>query len=168
MTEISNEQVSRYDRQIRLWGFDGQQRMLKSKILVIGVNPLTMEMSKNLVLGGIGQLSIMDDGIVNSSDTHNLYILGEEHVGEKKSKCIVSELKGFNPTVNIISVPQESEYTAQFFSDYDLVVASNSGMSEQVKINNVCREANIKFISANIFGLYGYIFCDLLDHDYKV
>ncbi|PVU86744.1 hypothetical protein BB559_006418 [Furculomyces boomerangus] len=118
MTEISNEQVSRYDRQIRLWGFDGQQRILNFVIL--------------------------------------------------KSKCIVSELKGFNPTVNIISVPQESEYTAQFFSDYDLVVASNSGMSEQVKINNVCREANIKFISANIFGLYGYIFCDLLDHDYKV
>ena len=48
---LSNEAV--YDRQIRLWGHEAQNRIQTSKVLICGVSALSAEVSKNLVLAGV-------------------------------------------------------------------------------------------------------------------
>jgi hypothetical protein len=41
-----------YDRSIRLWGKDSQQRIMTAKVLVVGLRSLSAEVCKNLVLAG--------------------------------------------------------------------------------------------------------------------
>lgn len=41
-----------YDRQIRLWGKNAQNRMSKAKVLVFGMRGLSVEICKNIVLAG--------------------------------------------------------------------------------------------------------------------
>ncbi|KAJ1531257.1 hypothetical protein HK096_007346, partial [Nowakowskiella sp. JEL0078] len=65
---ISVEEVALYDRQIRLWGLDAQARMRDSKILLINVDALNTEILKNLVLAGIGKITILDHRSVEESD----------------------------------------------------------------------------------------------------
>ncbi len=36
----------------------------------------------------------------------------------------------------------------------------------QIRINDVCRRLNKPFYAGGTYGLLGYIFCDLLQHDY--
>jgi molybdopterin/thiamine biosynthesis adenylyltransferase len=45
---ISETEAKLYDRQIRLWGIDAQQRMSKTRLLVYGMKGISSETCKNL------------------------------------------------------------------------------------------------------------------------
>ena len=45
---ISENEAKLYDRQIRLWGIDAQQRMSKTRLLVFGMKGISAEVCKNL------------------------------------------------------------------------------------------------------------------------
>ena len=62
-TSDETEAQVRYDRQIRLWGHEAQQRMRDSKIVVVSLGGLAVEIVKNLVLAGIGNLTILDNQV---------------------------------------------------------------------------------------------------------
>ncbi len=57
--ELSEKEAKLYDRQIRLWGVDVQKNMSKSRILVSGFTGLSVEVCKNLVLSGIGAVTLI-------------------------------------------------------------------------------------------------------------
>ena len=50
--ELGEKEAALYDRQIRLWGIQAQEKMQNSKILVSGVSGIHCEILKNLVLAG--------------------------------------------------------------------------------------------------------------------
>ena len=53
---------ARYDRQLRLWGAEGQGRLARCRVLAVGASPATCETMKNLILGGIRAFEMVDDG----------------------------------------------------------------------------------------------------------
>ena len=64
MSEVCDSPVRRevrYDRQLRLWGEHGQTGLESARVLIIGVNATTAELAKNLVLPGIGAVTLLDD-----------------------------------------------------------------------------------------------------------
>ncbi|KAJ1973275.1 E1 ubiquitin-activating protein aos1, partial [Dimargaris verticillata] len=74
---ISKDEVALYDRQIRLWGLDSQQRLRNAHVCVVGLKTcVALELCKNLVLAGIGQLSLYDARQVEQGDQGYLYCLG--------------------------------------------------------------------------------------------
>ena len=62
--EITEDEAALYDRQIRLWGVDAQRRLLSSRILLINMQGLGAEIAKNLVLGGVNCLTLLDSNEV--------------------------------------------------------------------------------------------------------
>ena len=62
---VTEQEVTQYDRQIRLWGLEAQNRLRSSKILLFGLKPLGAEICKNLVLAGIGEISVCDSEPIN-------------------------------------------------------------------------------------------------------
>ncbi len=52
MEKLSVQEAELYDRQIRLWGAEAQQRIRGSTVLIYGMNALGAEVSKNAVLAG--------------------------------------------------------------------------------------------------------------------
>eukprot|EP00918_Siedleckia_nematoides_P013874 GHVU01030166.1.p1 GENE.GHVU01030166.1~~GHVU01030166.1.p1 ORF type:complete len:183 (-),score=32.10 GHVU01030166.1:336-884(-) len=59
-TSLTHEEAIQYDRQIRFWGLDAQQRMKKTCVLLVGVNAINLEVTKNLALAGV-PLCVIDD-----------------------------------------------------------------------------------------------------------
>lgn len=97
-----SDEIALYDRQIRLWGVKAQERLVTycpllrfmslqadvwyfrlrtANILLITLKALANEVAKNLVLAGIGSLTISDDQFVTEDDVCSQFFVSEEHVG---------------------------------------------------------------------------------------
>jgi len=59
---------AKYDRQLRLWGVQGQQRLQQACILLVNADATGSETLKNLVLPGVGNIAVLDDKLVVDDD----------------------------------------------------------------------------------------------------
>ncbi|VDN24186.1 unnamed protein product [Gongylonema pulchrum] len=82
----------RYDRQIRLWGDEGQSRIENANICVLGSSALACEIMKNLVLAGIRSVQIVDAARIVAPDFGSNFFLDGE-IGEPRAKAVVKLLK---------------------------------------------------------------------------
>jgi ubiquitin-like 1-activating enzyme E1 A len=80
--ELSADEIALYDRQLRLWGIEAQNRMRKAHVLLITIRALGNEIAKNLVLAGIGSLTIMDSNLVTESDVASQFFISGEDIGK--------------------------------------------------------------------------------------
>jgi len=71
----------KYDRQVRLWGSHGQKLLSNSKVLLLGANSSGTETLKNLVLPGVGSVTIVDGETVTDRDCGNNFFVTEDTVG---------------------------------------------------------------------------------------
>jgi len=165
--QLNDEEAALYDRQIRLWGFDAQRRLRNSSILIVGGKALSNEVCKNLVLAGIGSLTIIDDEKVTTEDLGSQFLISEKNVGQNRAKAMKERLNKLNPSVkiNVISDSIESK-DISFYNDFDVVCVTGKSLDSLIKINTICRKNNIKFYASDVHGIFGYIFCDLLKHNY--
>ena len=75
----------KYDRQLRLWGSNGQKALMSCHVLVIGSGPVGSETLKNLVLPGLGNFTLLDDAIITKTDLSNNFFLDEKALGTSRA-----------------------------------------------------------------------------------
>jgi molybdopterin/thiamine biosynthesis adenylyltransferase len=80
--QLDEDEGRLYDRQIRLWGVTAQHRMRGASVLLVTLRGLAVEVAKNLVLAGIGNLTVTDDEIVSEDDLGSNYFLRDADVGQ--------------------------------------------------------------------------------------
>lgn len=166
---ISADEIALYDRQIRLWGVKAQEMIRSANILLIGIKALGSEVAKNLVLAGIGSLTILDPENVVEEDLGSQFLIGEGDIGKNRAEAAAVELRKMNPRVNIV-VDQESIMAKipQYFAAYHIVITTGQTFEMASTINMSCRMFNVKFYAADLHGMYGYIFSDLIVHQFVV
>lgn len=81
-TGLSADEIALYDRQIRLWGAQAQERIRSANILLVSLRALGTEIAKNLTLAGISSLTIIDDEPVTEEDLGAQYFLREDDIGK--------------------------------------------------------------------------------------
>ncbi|KAJ3148850.1 SUMO-activating enzyme subunit 1 [Geranomyces variabilis] len=165
--DLSKEEADLYDRQIRLWGLDAQQRMRQSQILVVNVTALSNEICKNLALAGVGGLTIIDTGIVNEGDVDVQFLLRETDIGTNMAEAVVPRIQKLNPRVQVCALSIDvHKQPREFFDNFDVVCCCNVGRYGMIRINDICRELGKKFYAVDTTGNIGYIFCDLNKHKF--
>jgi ubiquitin-like 1-activating enzyme E1 A len=89
--ELTADEIALYDRQLRLWGIEAQNRMRKANILLITIKALGNEIAKNLVLAGVGVLTVLDCGNVTEQDVASEFFVTAEDIRKNvRSLFIVS------------------------------------------------------------------------------
>ncbi|KAK3673567.1 E1 ubiquitin-activating protein aos1 [Recurvomyces mirabilis] len=168
---LSADEIALYDRQIRLWGAQAQERIRSANILLVSLRALGTEIAKNLTLAGISSLTIIDDEIVTEEDLGAQYFLREGDVGKSRAEAAIPRIQELNPRVSVKSggslanlLPQDQTYYAPF----SCVIACDHDFNTLSSINTAARFASIPFYAASIHGFYGYIFADLVSHDFVV
>lgn len=166
---ISADEIALYDRQIRLWGVKAQELIRNANILLIGMKALGNEIAKNLVLAGIGSLTILDHESVTEEDLGSQFLITQEDVGKNRAQAAAIDLRKMNPRVNLIA-DQESIMTKmpEYFAAFQIVIATGQPFEMASTINMSCRMFDVKFYAADLHGVYGYIFSDLIMHQYLV
>ncbi|KAG8089859.1 hypothetical protein GUJ93_ZPchr0011g28387 [Zizania palustris] len=169
---LTAQETALYDRQIRVWGVDAQKRLSKAHVLVCGVNGATIELCKNIVLAGVGSLSLMDDHVVTEDDLNaNFLIPPDESIYSSRSRAEVccESLKDFNPMVRVsVEKGDPSLIDGEFLDKFDIIVLSRTSMKTKLFVNDNCRKSSkhIAFYAIECKGSCGEIFVDLQKHSY--
>ena len=166
---ISSDEIALYDRQIRLWGVKAQEMIRNANILIIGMKALGNEIAKNLVLAGIGGLTVLDHEDVTEEDLGSQFLITDEDVGRNRAEAAAAELRKMNPRVNI-TTDQESVVNKmpEYFATFNIVITTGQSFEMASTINMTCRMLSVKFYAADVHGLYGYIFSDLIAHQFII
>ncbi|KAK7312712.1 hypothetical protein VNO77_36795 [Canavalia gladiata] len=158
----------KYDRQLRIWGEQGQEALEKSSICLLNCGPTGSETLKNLVLGGVGSITVVDGSKVEVGDLGNNFLVDESSLGQSKAKCVCSFLQELNDAVKAKFVEEYPETLIEtnpsFFSQFTLVVATQLVENSMIKLDRICREANVMLIFARSYGLTGFVRISLKEH----
>ncbi|KAJ5169183.1 DNA damage tolerance protein rad31 [Penicillium canariense] len=173
---ISADEIALYDRQIRLWGVQAQEKIRSANILLITVKALANEVAKNLVLAGIGSLTIIDHEPVTEADLDAQFFLEEAHrdeeiikQGKNRAEVAGPQIHRMNPRVKLhIDTSDVRTKQPEFFAQFDVTIATELDFATNTTINAACRIANRPFYAAGLHGFYGYIFADLISHDFVI
>ncbi|KAM1010190.1 hypothetical protein TB1_044823 [Malus domestica] len=162
------EPKTKYDRQLRIWGEQGQTALEKASVCLLNCGPTGSETLKNLVLGGVGSITVIDGSKVEPGDLGNNFMVDESSVGKSKAKCVCQFLQELNDAVKAKFIEEYPEVLIEtnpsFFSQFTLVVATQLGESSMVKLDRICREANVILIFARSYGLTGLVRISLKEH----
>ncbi|KAI8376441.1 uncharacterized protein BYT42DRAFT_574620 [Radiomyces spectabilis] len=164
---ITQDEAAIYDRQIRLWGLDAQQRIQKAHILVAGVRALTDETCKNLALAGIGSLTLLDHTTVIPEDLGAHFFFKENDIGKNRAVAAVPAIEALNPHV-VVKVDEGNiaDKDDAFFAEFDVVLLIHEKADILTRVNAIRKAQGKPFYAADAFGWFGYIFCDLNVHTY--
>ena len=155
----NNIDESLYSRQLYAIGIDTMQSMINSKVLIVNLDPLATEICKNIILSGIGEVTLADsDTKISEKDFGNYYI-SDLDLGKIRSDILCERLGALN--TNCIVNKYSGKLTEHIISKYNLIVFIGCNFDEfYFKLNEYCRTQNIKTIFTSSTGFYGYIFCD--------
>ncbi|KAI9167484.1 DNA damage tolerance protein RHC31 [Paramyrothecium foliicola] len=166
---ISADEIALYDRQIRLWGMEAQARIQNANILLITIRALASEVAKNLVLAGIGSLTILDGAIATEADLGAQFLLSESDIGQNRAQAASVNLQKLNPRVKInVDVEGVKTKGPSYFAGFDIVIATDLDPDSFNLINTATRLNGKAFYAAGVHGMYGFIFSDLIEHDYVI
>ena len=108
LSRSSQEKTEKYDRQLRIWGYQGESHIKQAHILLLGAGSTGSEALKNLVLMGIKEFTVVDQGKVSNYDVANNFFLPFNTVGEPRALVLCHYLKELNLDVkgnSIVSDP---------------------------------------------------------------
>ncbi|KAK3340965.1 hypothetical protein B0H65DRAFT_551362 [Neurospora tetraspora] len=165
------DEIALYDRQIRLWGMKAQEKIRSANILLITMKALANEIAKNLVLAGIGSLTINDHAVVSEADLGAQFFLSAEdgHLGQNRAVAASAALQRLNPRVKVVVDTDDIRTKhSSFYSSFDIVIATDLDADTLNVINTATRIHNRKFYAAGCHGLYGFLFADLIEHDFVI
>ncbi|KAK3841997.1 MAG: SUMO-activating enzyme subunit 1 [Linnemannia gamsii] len=165
---ITEDEAALYDRQIRLWGLEAQHRMRNASILIAGMRALSNEVCKNIILAGVGSITILEHEPVTEEDLGAQFLLRHEDIGRNRGEAAAEKARLLNPRVKVI-VDQENiaQKPDSYFTQFNIVCLTGCSPEQSIRIDNACRESKTGLYAAGVHGFFGYMFCDLTHHEYR-
>jgi molybdopterin/thiamine biosynthesis adenylyltransferase len=158
---FSNDQLERYSRQIilRKVGVRGQQRLLQSKVLVIGVGGLGAPAAMFLAAAGIGTIGLVDFDKVELSNLHRQIIHATKDVGKPKVISGQETINEINHDVDVVTYREwiSSSNITDIIKDrdYDFIIDGTDNFPAKFLINDACVLAAKPFSHAGIIRFEG-------------
>ena len=115
-----------YKRQmiLSMVGASGQEKLKKSKLLIVGAGGLGHPAATYLASSGVGEISIIDHDMVEASNLNRQIIFTPEDIGKSKAKILESSLKRQNPfiEVNAKQIKIDSSNALDLCDDFDVIL----------------------------------------------
>lgn len=151
----------RYSRQILFDGIgaEGQTKLLKSRILIIGVGALGTSQAELVARAGVGRLRIVDRDFVELSNLQRQSMFTEEDAQQRLPKVVAAEnhLGQINSEITIEPVIADvnSSNIEGLITDCDVVLDGTDNFATRYLINDACVKHNIAWIYGAAVGSYG-------------
>ncbi|ALB61306.1 molybdopterin biosynthesis protein MoeB [Cronobacter condimenti 1330] len=151
----------RYSRQLLLEdiAIDGQQKLLSSRALIIGLGGLGSPAALYLAGAGVGTLWLADDDAVHLSNLQRQILFGMNDIEQSKSLAAVRRLKALNPAIDTVALNQRLEGDAlrEAVAGVDVVLDCSDNMTTRQAINAACVAHGTPLITASAVGMGGQI-----------
>ncbi|GBG25630.1 Ubiquitin-activating enzyme, putative [Hondaea fermentalgiana] len=152
--------MDRYSRQIGAYGVEAMSKLIKMKVLIVGLRGVGVEIAKNLILAGPGAVTVADSNEVEMRDLGTNFFLTEEHVGKTtRAKACAPQLQALNRLVDVKA--HNGAITKDLVRAHSAIVLCEPTREEALKWNSYARLHNVAFYATGVHGLFGYAFADL-------
>lgn len=159
----SLQQTRRYSRQIMLPAVDlaGQEKLLSSKVLVVGMGGLGCAAAPYLCSGGVGQITLVDGDTIDLTNLQRQILYTDADIGKYKAETAAARLQQQNPDIHLQAICQfaDAELLADLVSRHDLVLDCTDNLSVRQQISDACVLAKKPLISAAAIRFEGQLCC---------
>ncbi|PBC34412.1 SUMO-activating enzyme subunit [Apis cerana cerana] len=146
---------------------DHEAELRAAKILLIGLNGFGAEIAKNIILAGVKSVTFLDHRNVTAEDRCSQFLTPKELIEKNRAEASIQRAQNLNPMVNIeADTSNIDDKPDTYFSNFDVVCATQCTITQINKINEACRKHNVKFFTGDVWGTLGYTFADLMTHEY--
>ena len=118
---MTHEELDRYDRQIRAWGFETQQRLHSCHFLFLGVNRTSLECMKNLILAGAGSVSVAGHDENVSEFGEDLKFLSELNPHCPMRVIPLNEIINVNKCFIMSEIVESYDFICLFNADEEVI-----------------------------------------------
>jgi molybdopterin/thiamine biosynthesis adenylyltransferase/rhodanese-related sulfurtransferase len=156
---LSAEQRNRYQRHLLLpeVGDAGQQKLLASKVLLLGAGGLGSPAALYLAAAGVGTIGIIDMDVVDASNLQRQILHNMDRIGERKVDSAKKTLTALNPDVNVVTydVRLGADNVLEIIDGYDLIVDGTDNFPTRYLVNDAALLKRIPVVHGSIFRFEG-------------
>ena len=160
--KLNKYQIERFSRQIVLKdiGVLGQKKIIKAKVLVVGMGGLGCPAAEFLTRAGVGSLGIIDPDIVDLSNIHRQSLFNSEDLKKSKVLAAKKKLKKINPKTDIdcYKIKLNKKNCLNIIKKYDFVIDGSDNFETKFLINDFCKKFKKFLVTGAISKFDGHIF----------
>ncbi len=158
---MNDDQLLRYSRQIMLPGLDieGQEKLLDSRVLIVGLGGLGSPAAMYLAGAGIGTLVLADFDRVELSNLQRQIIHRSTDIGRLKVDSATTAIQALNPEVRVepITKTLDSDNLPTLVETVDLVVDGSDNFATRYAVNAACVAARRPLVSGSVIRMEGQV-----------
>lgn len=156
---LSKEQ--RYQRQTCLqeFGAEGQKKLEKARVLIVGCGGLGNAVAVYLAASGIGNLVLIDDDEVSLSNLHRQVFFAVNDVGSPKAEVLARYIRSINPFVRVTAkkLRLSKSNCLNEFHGIDIVVDCTDSLPAKYLINDICVIHKLPLVYGSLYKFDGYV-----------
>ncbi len=158
---LNPDQRTRYHRHVLLpeVGEAGQQKLLESKMLLLGAGGLGSPAALYLAAAGVGTIGIVDMDVVDTSNLQRQILHNLDRVGERKVDSAKKTLTQLNPDVDVVTydVRFGADNVLDILDGYDVVVDGTDNFPTRYLLNDASLLKRIPVVHGSIFRFEGQV-----------
>jgi molybdopterin/thiamine biosynthesis adenylyltransferase/rhodanese-related sulfurtransferase len=158
---LTAEQRQRYARHIVLPGVGakGQQRLLESKIAIIGAGGLGSPAALYLAAAGVGTLGIVDFDLVELSNLQRQILHGTEDAGRAKTASAADRIAAINPETIVVAhdARLSADNAVEILTGYDVIIDGTDNFATRYLINDVSLHLRTPVVHGSVFRFEGQV-----------
>ena len=158
---LSPVEIRRYSKQIMIpeIGLTGQEKLKKSKVIVVGSGGLGCPVLQYLTVAGVGKIGIVEFDKVDETNLNRQVLYGPADIGKLKSILAKKRAEKINPYVQfeIFNLRLDVSNSLNVLKDYDIVVDATDNLDSRYVINDSCVILNKPMVHGSIFRYEGMV-----------
>jgi adenylyltransferase/sulfurtransferase len=160
-TVLTQAQKQRYSRHLLLAeiGEEGQQKLLKARVLILGAGGLGSPAALYLAAAGVGTIGFVDFDVVDFSNLQRQLLHSEDRVGMRKTESARRTLQALNSDVSVLEHNEmlSGENARAIFEQYDIVLNGVDNFPARYLANDVAVFTKKPLIDGGIFRFEGQL-----------
>lgn len=161
MDTLTPEQTDRYRRQlmVRDFGDEQQQKLLVSRVGIVGCGALGSLTAMYLAGAGVGTLYIYDGDTVDISNLHRQIFYTNADIGKPKAMLLAARIDALNPDVHVEAhvCRLDEDSARKMVETCDLVIDATDNSETKYMLERVCESTDKPFIVAGVNTLRGQV-----------
>ncbi|MBN8612193.1 MAG: molybdopterin-synthase adenylyltransferase MoeB [Deltaproteobacteria bacterium] len=160
--DLTKDQLERYSRHLLLpeVGEKGQEKLLKSRVLLLGAGGLGSPAALYLAAAGVGTIGIVDNDAVDASNLQRQVLHGTDRVGTSKVESAKKTIANLNPDVKVLTFDERlnSDNVDRIFDQgWDVIVDGLDNFPTRYLVNDASVWKKIPVVHGSIFRFDGQV-----------
>lgn len=156
---MNDLQLERYSRHIMLddIGVEGQRRLLRSRVLVVGAGGLGCPAALYLAAAGVGKLTICDADSADLTNLQRQILHTTSRIGTPKVDSAKTALAELNPETEVCALRTraDSGNATALAADADVVLDCSDNYATRHLLNRACVAAKVPLVFGAATGMDG-------------